>query len=467
MSSTTANKRRDVEVPAFEKATFSKVARKLMPFLVLCYLINFLDRTNVGYAATLMEKDIGLGVYAYGLGAGIFFIAYFIFEVPSNIALHKIGARIWICRIMVSWGLVAGLMAFITTPWQFFALRFLLGAAEAGLFPGVLYFLTLWFPVRYRARLTGIFFLGIPLASVIGSPISTGLIVLGNTVGITGWRLMYFVEALPALIFGVACLFVLKDSPRKAPWLSDTEKDYIEAELAKDAATARNADQHEKGAIMAALKMPIVWVFALIYFGLTAGSNTLNFFLPQVIEAIQKSLGLGTDIMTTGFIVAIPYAFAAVAMVFWSRHSDQTRERRLHVAVPAIIAALTTIITLALNNPFATVIGFCVMAAGIYGAQSVVWSVPQQMLVGMGGAVALGLINSIGNLSGFVGPYLTGWIKSATQSNQLAFSVIACFVLAAGITALFAIDNKKVTGAAVATTELPTDTELVETASRT
>ncbi len=454
MSSTTTELQ-GAEVPAFEKATFSKLTRKLMPFLVICYLINFLDRTNVGYAATLMEKSIGLDVYAYGLGAGIFFIAYFIFEVPSNVALHKIGARIWICRIMVSWGIVAGLMAFITAPWQFFGLRFLLGAAEAGLFPGVLYYLTLWFPVRYRARLTGIFFLGIPIASVVGSPISTGLIALGNSIGMDGWRLMYFVEALPALVFGVLCLFVLKDGPRKAPWLSDIEKDYVEAELAKDAATARNADQHEKGAIVAALKMPIVWVFALIYFGLTSGSNTMNFFLPQVIEAIQKSLGLGSDIITTGFVVAIPYAFAAVAMVLWSRHSDKHRERRLHVAVPAIIAALTTIITLAMNNPFATVIGFCVMAAGIYGAQSVVWSVPQQMLVGMGGAVALGLINSIGNLSGFVGPYLTGWIKSVTQSNQLAFSVIACFVLAAGITALFAIDNKKVAGATAVTPAVP------------
>ncbi|MFJ4210857.1 MFS transporter [Paenarthrobacter sp. NPDC089675] len=427
-----------------EKSLIRKIAWRLMPFLVICYLINFLDRTNVGYAASAMETSIGLDVAAYGLGAGIFFIAYFIFEVPSNIALHRFGARVWIGRIMISWGVVAALMAVIHEPWHFFSLRFLLGAAEAGFFPGVVFYLTLWFPVRYRARLVAIFFLGIPIAQVVGAPISTSLIALGDSLGLEGWRLMYGVEALPAVLLGIACFFVLRKGPQSAPWLSEAERSWLTSEIAKDEqVAAANVSTLSHGQqIMAVLKRPIVWGLALIYFGLTSGSNVLNFFLPTVVKTLQSSLGLDPGIITTGIVVAIPYGIAALALVLWSRHSDRTLERRFHVAIPAVLGAITTIICLALGSPVASIIGFVVLVSAVYCSQSVVWSVPSELLTGVGSAVAFGVINSIGNLSGFSGPYLTGWVVQLTGSYTIAFTIVSSFVLAGGVLAFILIPGR-------------------------
>jgi MFS transporter, ACS family, tartrate transporter len=419
-----------------ERATIARVTRRLLPFLILLYLINFLDRTNVGFAATRMERDIGLDAAAYGLGAGIFFIAYFFLEVPSNVALHGFGARRWIARIMVTWGIVAGAMAFIQVPAHFFILRFLLGAAEAGFYPGVILYLSMWFPSRYRARVTGIFLLGIPIAQVIGAPVSTGLIQWGDALGFQGWRVMYLVEAVPAVILGICTLFYLTDRPELARWLAPAQREWLVNELAAEnrvIAAGQDGTAARRGQIRDALRRPVVWGLAAVLFGLTAGSNALNFFLPSVVETLQGAFGLGSGAMTTGLVVAIPYAVAAVAMVFWGRHSDRTGERRFHCGGAAILAAVTVAVALAIDNPVVVVAGFAVLAAGVYASQIVFWSVPSQLLTGVGAAAAIGLINSVGNLSGFVGPYLTGEIVSATGSYVPAFLAIAGLVLLGGI----------------------------------
>lgn len=431
-----------------EKSTIRRVTRRIMPFLIAAYLINFLDRTNVGFAAAGMEEDLGIGPAAYGLGAGIFFIAYFIFEVPSNVALYRFGARIWIARIMITWGIIAGFLAFIQTVEHFYILRFLLGAAEAGFYPGVIFYLSLWYPVRYRARMTSIFFLGIPIAQIIGAPLSGGLIMLGDSLGFDGWRVMYLVEALPALILGVVTIFYLTDRPEKAKWLDESQRDWLISEMARDQEAARKVtgiDEPSKWSqVKAVIRMPMVWGLAGILFCMTAGSNALNFFFPSVVETFKTSFGVETNVLTNGFIVAIPYAFAAAAMILWGRRSDRTMERRFHGGGAAILSGLAIVSALLLDNPIAIVIGFIVLASGIYSAQVVFWSIPARLLTGVAAATGIGLINSVGNLSGFVGPYLTGWLYETSGSYLLAFGVIATLVVIGGVGFIALLSRRRI-----------------------
>jgi MFS family permease len=432
---------------ALEKSTIRRVTRRIMPFLIVLYLINFLDRTNVGFAAPGMEADLGIGPAAYGLGAGIFFIAYFLFEVPSNVALFRFGARKWIARIMVTWGIIAGALAFIQSGEHFFILRFLLGAAEAGFYPGIIFYISLWYPARYRARMTGIFFLGIPIAQVIGAPLSGGLIQLGDAIGFQGWRMMYLVEAIPAIILGIVTFFYLTDRPAQAKWLNDDQRTWLSGELAHDEATARQGQGPELGKwaqVKVVLKTPMVWALAGILFCMTAGSNALNFFFPSVVDTFKSSFGVETNIFTNGLIVAIPYAFAAAAMILWSRHSDKTLERRFHGGGAAVLAGVSIVIALLLDNPVAIVVGFIVLASGIYSAQIVFWTVPARILTGVAAAAGIGLINSVGNLSGFVGPYLTGWIYENTGSYTLAFGLIATLVVIGGVAFTILLTRRKV-----------------------
>jgi MFS family permease len=418
-----------VEAPGdLEKSTIRKVSIRLIPFLIVLYLVNFLDRTNVGFAADHMKEDIGLTSAVYGLGAGVFFLAYFLFEVPSNVLLEKFGARRWIARIMVTWGIVAGLMAFIQTPEHFVILRVLLGIAEAGFFPGVVFYLTLWFPSRYRAGIMATFYLGVPIAQVIGAPLSAILIQVGDQMGFQGWRLMYFVEAVPAVILGVVTWFYLTDHPLKAKWLSRPQQEWLTQTLAAERQSTvlpAAAELTRRQQVKIALTNRYVWALALVYFGITAGSNALNFFLPSVIKGLSDTFGLHLGIIQRGFVTAIPYAVAAVAMVLWTRRSDRKLERRWHAALPALIGAVTITIALLVDNPIVVILGFTVMAAGVYSAINVFWAIPSQFLTGLGAAAGIGLINSIGNLSGFVGPYVTGGIKQATGSYTPAFLVIA------------------------------------------
>jgi MFS transporter, ACS family, tartrate transporter len=419
---------------ALANRTARKITLRLVPFLGLLYLVNYLDRVNVGFAALTMNADLGLSAAAYGLGAGLFFIGYFFFEVPSNILLHRVGARMWIARIMITWGLVASATAFIQGQTSFYIVRVLLGVAEAGFFPGIILYLTYWFPRAQRAKIVALFFLAVPLSSVIGSPLSTLLLQHGDGVlGFdAGWRFMFFVEGVPAVLLGVLVLLLLPSRPRHAKWLSEQESSTLEAQISAE-------DSREVGGDMltrAALTNPRVIALSVIYFGIVFGLYVLAFFLPQVIKGFQKQFQVTFSLVEIGLITAVPYAFASVAMVLWARHSDRTGERAGHVAIAAFVGAVAIAAALYMNSPLLVMTCITVCAIGVYAAIPVFWQLPNTFLTGIGAAAGIGLINSFGNLSGFVGPYLTGWLQGLTGSFRAGMWVVAGFMVAAGLVAL-------------------------------
>jgi len=418
------------EVVAVDRRVVRKAARRLLPLLVGLYLVNYLDRVNVGFAALTMNADLGLSSAAYGLGAGLFFVGYFFFEVPSNVVLHKVGARLWIARIMITWGLVASATAFVQGEGSFYVVRVLLGIAEAGFFPGVLLYLTYWFPRPERARIVALTFLAVPLSSVIGSPLSTVLIQHGKgLLGFdAGWRFMFFVEGLPALALGVVVLLLLPDRPSRARWLTAAEATALEQHLAAE--DAREVPTRE------ALTDPRVLALSVVYFGIVFGLYVLAFFLPQVIEGFQEEFGTTFSLLEVGLVTAVPYAFAAVAMVLWARHSDRTGERAGHVAVAAFIGAVAIAAALYMTSPLLVMVCITVCAMGVYAAIPVFWQLPTRLLSGVGAAAGIALINSFGNLSGFVGPYLTGWLEDLTGSFRTGLWVVAVLMVLAGGVAL-------------------------------
>jgi MFS transporter, ACS family, tartrate transporter len=423
------------QVSNLEELTIKRIYRRIMPFLILLFIMAFLDRINIGFAAIHMNDAIGITQTIFGLAAGVFFLGYFIAEVPSNIMLHHFGARIWIARIMITWGIIAGLMGFIQSGTQLIILRFLLGIAEAGFFPGVIFYLTLWFPKKYRARVFSTFFLGVPISQMIGAPVSVGLIEFGNSIGIEGWRLMYVLEAIPSIILGFICLAYLTNNPSEAKWLTHEQREWLVSTLKREEKEKQESQPSlSKGEmIKQVFKNPIVWLMALIYFGITSGSNAMNYFLPSVIESFRNTFGVEISLLQNGLITAIPYAFAAVGMILWSRRSDQKQERHKHAAFAALVAAIAIAITLMINQPWAIVLGFIFLAVGVYSAINVFWTIPGQTLSGVGAAAGIGLINSIGNLSGFTGPYLTGYLYTTTGNYTVAFLVIAGFVALGGL----------------------------------
>jgi ACS family tartrate transporter-like MFS transporter len=413
----------------------SKISVRLVPFLGLLYLINYLDRVNVGFAALTMNADLGLSAAGYGLGAGLFFIGYFFFEVPSNIILHRVGARVWIARIMVTWGLVASATAFIQGETSFYLARVLLGVAEAGFFPGIILYLTYWFPRAQRAKIVALFFLAVPLSSVIGSPLSTLLIQHGDGVlGFdAGWRLMFFVEGVPAVVAGLLVLVLLPSRPRDARWLTEQESSALEAQLAAEDAS----EVGREVSIRAALTNPRVIALSVVYFGIVFGLYVLAFFLPQVIKGLQQRFQMTFSLVEIGLITAVPYAFASVAMVLWARHSDRAGERAGHVTIPAFVGAVAIAAALYMNSPLLVMACITVCAIGVYAAIPVFWQLPNTFLTGVGAAAGIGLINSFGNLSGFLGPYLTGWLQSLTGNFRAGLWVVAGFMALAGVIAVF------------------------------
>ncbi|MCU1619250.1 MAG: ttuB [Modestobacter sp.] len=422
------------EETAVDRRVVRKAARRLLPLLVLLYLVNYLDRVNVGFAALRMNADLGLSSAAYGLGAGLFFIGYFFFEVPSNVVLHKVGARLWIARIMITWGLVASATAFVQGEVSFYVVRVLLGIAEAGFFPGILLYLTYWFPRAERARIVALTFLAVPLASVIGSPLSTVLIQHGDgLLGFdAGWRFMFFVEGLPALALGVAVLFLLPSRPSSARWLTSSEATALEEHLAAEDAREVGSEVPTRQA----LTDPRVLALSVVYFGIVFGLYVLAFFLPQVIAGFQEQFGTTFSLLQVGLVTAVPYAFAAVAMVLWARHSDRTGERALHVAVPAFVGAVAIAAALYMSSPLAVMVCVTVCAIGVYAAIPVFWQLPTRLLSGVGAAAGIALINSFGNLAGFAAPYLTGWLEDLTGSFRTGLWVVAVLMVAAGLIAL-------------------------------
>lgn len=398
---------------------------------MLLYFIAYLDRVNIGFAALTMNDDIGLSAAAFGFGAGVFFIGYFLFEVPSNLILTKVGARVWIARIMLTWGLISGAMAFVEGPTSFYILRFLLGVAEAGFFPGIILYLSFWFPARHRAGVTALFMAAVPISIAIGSPISGALLTMDGILGLHGWQWMFIIEAAPAVILAGVVLNYLTDRPEDATWLTKEEKDWLVSEMAVEKSAIGN--QQENHSALRALTNPRVLLLALIYFGTSAGLYTIGIWSPQIIA----EHGIGP--VATGFINAIPPIFAVIAMVLWSRHSDRSGERNWHVVIACLVAAAGLAIASVSTGLVLVVLALIFVSAGVSSAKPPLWSIPTQFLTGPAAAAGIAAINSIGNLGGFAGPFIIGWIKEQTGgfaggllsvAIALSFSAVLVLVLA-------------------------------------
>jgi MFS transporter, ACS family, tartrate transporter len=399
-----------------EIRTIAKVSRRLVPFLIICYFVAYLDRVNVGFAALTMNQDLGLSQTAFGFGAGIFFIAYFIFEVPSNLLLERFGARKWIARIMLSWGILSGAMAFIPdiarvtglgNENSFYLVRVLLGAAEAGFFPGIIFYLTLWFPSEYRARIVGYFMAAIPLSTVIGAPISGVLLYLHGGFGLAGWQWLFIIEAVPAIILSGVVFFYLTDRPADATWLAPDERQWLAERLEIE---QRQRVAVQDYSVTQALVNPRVLGLSLVYFGAVATNYGLSFFLPQIVKAF------GMNTFLTTLVSAAPYAVGLVGMVWWGRRSDRVAERRFHTAFPLFVAAAGIAVSTVFDDPTLKMISLCVAGFGIFACLPVFWTLPTAFLSGAAAACGIAVINSIGNLAGFAGPFAMGWIKDHTGS---------------------------------------------------
>nr|WP_202417790.1 MFS transporter [Pseudonocardia sp. SID8383] len=401
--------------------------KRLIPLLALAYLLNYIDRVNVGFASLTMNADLGLSAAAYGLGAGLFFIGYFFFEVPSNVILHRVGARIWIARIMVTWGIVASSTAFIQGEIGFYVVRVLLGIAEAGFFPGIILYLTYWFPRVERARIVALFFLAVPLSSVVGGPLSTWLISVGDgALGFdAGWRFMFFVEGIPAVLLGIAVLWLLPDRPTRARWLPADQAVALEERIAAEDTAAAGQDR----GVAAALRDGRVVALSVVYFGIVFGLYVLAFFLPQIVAGFEQQFGADYSLVEVGLITAVPYAIASVTMMLWARHSDRSGERGLHVAVPAVVGAVAIAGALYMDSPLLVMACVTVCAIGVFAAIPPFWALPNAFLTGAGAAAGIGLINSFGNLSGFAGPFVAGWLKDLTGDSRAGMWVVAVMML--------------------------------------
>ncbi len=416
-----------IESGGTEARAYSKVVRRLIPLMMVLYLVSFLDRVNVGFAALTMNADLGFTPQIYGWGAGIFFIGYFLFEVPSNLVLEKVGARLWICRIMVTWGLISAATAFASGPTSFFILRFLLGAAEAGFLPGMIMYLGYWFPLAMRARYIALFMAAVPIASAVGAPLSALVLQTHGFLGLTGWQWLFIIEGVPAALLGLVVLFHLPDGPHQARWLSGDEKQAIDARLAADHQAGAGAT-HE--ALWPALADPRVLTLGAIYFGVVVGLYGIGLWLPQVISAMGFSTG------QIGLILIIPYGLSALAMLAWGRHSDMSRERMLHVTASAFLGGAGLLASVHAPSPLLAIAAITAASIGIYSLLGPFWAVPPLFLRGTAAAAGIALINSIGNLGGFVGPYLVGWIKGTTGSFTAGFEVLAAIVALAGVLTL-------------------------------
>ena len=426
-----------------EKRTLMRVAWRFIPFLIICYFVAYLDRVNVGFAKLTMDADLKLSETAFGFGAGVFFLAYFLFEVPSNIILDKVGARRWIARIMLSWGVISGAMAFIpgisqatgiSAEHTFYLLRILLGFAEAGFFPGIIFFLTLWFPAAYRARIVGYFMAAIPLSSALGSPVSASLLGLDGALGFRGWQWLFIAEALPSILLAVVTFFYLTDRPADAHWLDEQGRRWLMRRLALEDTRREHVSP---ASALASLTDMRVLALSLVYFGDVACLYGVSFWLPTIVK------GFGVSIAMTGWIAAIPYAVAFLGMVWWGLRSDQKGERTLHLAIALAIAAIGVGGSAFLADPLAKMIALTFGAFGVYAALPIFWTLPTAFLAGAAVAPGIAAINSIGNLSGYFGPYVMGWIKDATGGFTWGLvTIAACAVVALIITLALGHDEK-------------------------
>jgi MFS transporter, ACS family, tartrate transporter len=423
-----------------ETRVLRKVTLRIVPFIMLLYFVAFIDRVNIGFAALTMNKDIGLSSSVFGFGAGIFFWGYFLFEVPSNLALDKFGARLWIARVMISWGIVSGAMAFVQGPVSFYSLRFLLGVAEAGFFPGIILYLTYWFPARQRAAVTALFMAAAPLSTVLGSPVSGALLGMDGLLGLKGWQWLFLLEAVPAVLLGLVVLAYMTDRPEQAKWLADDERAWLVRTMNVELTSKAAAASHSIWRGLADIR---VLALALVYFGTSAGLYTLGVWAPQII----KQFGLSS--LEVGFLNAVPATIAVIVMIWWARHSDRTGERTWHVVLACLLAAVGLALAGMASGVVAVLAALTLVNIGISSSKPPLWSMPTMFLSGSAAAAGIATINSIGNLGGFVGPAVIGWIKDRTGSfaGGLYF-VAALLVLSAVLTLLLSRSQAKAAPAA-------------------
>ncbi len=422
-----------------ETSTIRAISWRLIPFLILAYFFSYLDRVNLGFAALTMNGELKFSPLVFAWGAGIFFIGYFIFEVPSNLALEKFGASRWIARIMVTWGVISALMATVSGEWSFYILRFLLGVAEAGFFPGIILYLTYWFPAEYRARFLAAFAVAVPVSTVIGAPISGLLLGLDGVWGLKGWQWLFILEGIPSVLLGIVTWFYLTDRPEHADWLTAEQKAWLASRLNAEIVAKKAAKHMTLGE---ALTSPKVIMLSLIYFCFVAALYGMQFWLPQIVKAF------GLTNAQIGFVTAIPYVFGTVAMMLWARRSDATRERVFHVGAPFFLIAVALGLSSTITNPVVTIAVLTLAAIGIFCIFGVFWTLPTAWLSGTAAAGALALINSIGNLAGFGGPYLIGWVKEATGNTSTGLLVLAVLPLIGGLLVFLGGHESKVEFAA-------------------
>lgn len=401
---------------AVEARTMRRVAWRFLPLLVVAFLVTYLDRVNVGFAALTANHDLGLSPQQFAFGASIFFLGYFLCELPSNLALERFGAKVWLGRILVTIGLVSSCMALVQGARSFYAVRLVLGMAEAGLFPGVIFFMTRWFPKRHRARAMALFMLAIPLSSFVGAPLSGLILGMDGAAGLRGWQWLYLLEGLPSVLLGVLCLLLLSDAPSAACWLPDDERTWLLRELAEE---GRNTAAPTTGPRLRLLGNPALLVFALIFFGVTAGTYGLSLWLPLILKAP------GYSDVETGLMVAIPFGFGCAATILWGRQSDRMNERVWHTALPAFLAAIGLAACLVLRSPAGQIAALSVASLGLYGVKGPFWALATERLASADAAPGIAIITSIAGLAGFVGPYAVGWIRGTTGSFELGLLFLA------------------------------------------
>ena len=400
-----------------QEAVLKKIAWRIVPLLTLAYVVNYLDRTNIGFAALTMNKDLGFTATEFGIGAGVLFIGYTVFEVPSNLALYRFGARRWIARIMITWGIVSALTALVVGVKSYYLARFALGVAEAGFFPGVAYYFAAWFPTQYRTRMLAWFLVAIPLSSVVGGPISGLLLELDGMLGLKGWQWLFIIEGIPAVILGIVVLRVLADRPDDATWLTGKERDILKGML--------DAERRErpKSSVLTAVSDPRVVLLAVVQFGFTLGSYGVGIFLPQIIKTSDLSN------MVVSFLAAVPYVFASIGMIWWAWRVDRTGKKIGNLTIACGVAALGLAASVLSGNLVVALGALTVALVGITSARAIFWPIPTRFLSGVGAAAGLAFINSIGTIGGFAGPYLMGVMRDFTGSFTAGLLAMAGILL--------------------------------------
>jgi ACS family tartrate transporter-like MFS transporter len=417
-------------VRSVEQTTMRKVYLRLLPFAIVVYFFCYLDRINVGFAALTMNKDLGLTAAAYGMSAGAFYLGYCVFEVPSNIILDKVGARLWIARIMITWGIASGATAFVVGPASFLTVRFLLGLAEAGLFPGIVLLFTYWFPDHHRARIISGFTLALPVSVALGAPISIAILGMDGFLGVTGWKWIYIIEAAPTVLLGIGVLFYLTDKPAQASWLTAEEKSWLIGRLE---AERRAVEAARTFSIWQALIDPKILLLSANYLGIVTASLGIVLFIPQMIQS------LGATNMGTGYATMLAYVCGAISMVAWGWVSDRMGERRWNLFWACVVATVGLVLAGLTMGSWWALVGLCVATAGFYGTKGPFWSMPSMLLTGAAAAGGIAWINSIGNVGGFFGPTIVGWMKELTGSYSGGLYGLAAFTGAAALIAAVAL----------------------------